>query len=128
MVEAESSSDTTATETIYVLKRNSHCLVSHYRSFWELIVSSLLIIIMINYLAGIRQRKLIVQVTTADLKTTAIFSRVPRCKTPLKPRVSEARKYFKIFSCSFVFHFCLFPLFNRLERLQWKRTSAQGTH
>lgn len=60
MVQAASSSDTKTAEAIYVLKRNSYCLVSHYRSYWELIVSSLLIIIMINYLAGTRQTKLIV--------------------------------------------------------------------
>lgn len=60
MVRAESSSDAKAAEAIYVLKRNSYCLVIHYRSYWEVIVSSLLIIIMINYLAGTRQRKLIV--------------------------------------------------------------------
>lgn len=50
------------------MERNSHGQVRHYRSFSELLVSSLLII-MINHQAGTRQRNLSVQVTT-DLETT----------------------------------------------------------
>lgn len=73
MEQNERSADATATGAIYVPRRKSHCLVSHYRSFWELLMSSLLIIIMINYAAGTKQRKLTVQVTTTDSKPLPFF-------------------------------------------------------
>lgn len=61
------------------------------QSLQELIVSALLIIIMINYLAGTRQTYC---TTTADFKKPAIFSCMPRCKIPLKPRNIRGKKIF----------------------------------